>query len=313
VTWLTWRLQRTELALLGVVLIVLATLLLLTYSDVVAEYEASASPECVTGEGFMLSQCFADTSNLYKVVTGLLPFFNFLPLLAAILVALPIVSELESGSYRLAWTQSITRGRWARFKYGGTIMAALLFAGVFAASFHWWSAPMNRLNGRLNGDEYDFLGLLPVAHTLFAVGLMLAIGTVTRKPVLSIALATVAYIAIRVPFMVALRERLVSPIEEATRPFTSGPWSTGYVVDVYWRDPSGARLSDRAFENLCLRGLPDENALQQCIDANGLVHYTLYHPESHFWPLQLVESGIFAGAAIACIGFSAWYVLRRIE
>jgi hypothetical protein len=172
---------------------------------------------------------------------------------------------------------------------------------------------MNRLEGRLGGDEYDFLGVLPVAHTLFAVGLMLAIGTVTRKPVLAIALAAVAYIAIRVPFMIALRERLVPPLEEQSQSFNSGPWDTRYIVDEYWRDASGARLSDGEFWDRCAATAPDIDALRQCVDANGLVRYTVYHPDSHFWPLQLVESGIFAGAAIACIGFSAWYMLRRIE
>ena len=36
----------------------------------------------------------------------------------------------------------------------------------------------------------------------------------------------------------------------------------------------------------------------------------VYHPASHFWPLQAVETGLFAGAAIALIAFAAWWAHR---
>lgn len=311
--WLTWRLQRTDLALLGAVLLALAALLLLTHADVVAEYKSLTAPDCTGADGFMTPQCFAQTGSLYKVVNNMMAFFNFLPLLAALLVALPIVSELDTGTYRLAWTQSITRGRWAGFKFGGAILSALLFAGIFAASFHWWSSPLDKFDGRLAGDQYEFLGTLPVAYTLFAVGLMLAVGTIARKPVLAIALASVAFIAIRITFASLVRDRLVSPVEAETQTFAPMLSNTQYTVDEYWRDAAGNRMSEMNFFDLCAVNRPDVSTVQRCVEANGLAHYTQYHPESHFWPLQLIETAIFLGGAAALIGFAAWYLLRRIE
>ncbi len=39
--------------------------------------------------------------------------------------------------------------------------------------------------------------------------------------------------------------------------------------------------------------------------------HAIYHPASHFWRLQLIETAIFGGAALALIAFAAWWTLRR--
>lgn len=39
-------------------------------------------------------------------------------------------------------------------------------------------------------------------------------------------------------------------------------------------------------------------------------HFFEYHPDSHFWPLQLVETGIVLLLATACV-FGAFKVLGR--
>jgi hypothetical protein len=40
--------------------------------------------------------------------------------------------------------------------------------------------------------------------------------------------------------------------------------------------------------------------------------HAVYHPASHFWPLQLIETAIFGGAALALLGFAVWWTLRRL-
>ncbi len=46
-------------------------------------------------------------------------------------------------------------------------------------------------------------------------------------------------------------------------------------------------------------------------DGTGYMH-AVFHPASHFWPLQLIETAIFGGVAVALIGFAAWWTLRKI-
>ena len=39
--------------------------------------------------------------------------------------------------------------------------------------------------------------------------------------------------------------------------------------------------------------------------------HAVFEPASRFWTMQLVETGLFTGAAIVLIGFAAWWTDRR--
>lgn len=311
--WLTWRLQRTELALLGLMIAGLVAMLLLTHGDVVALSRDYSVAPCPNPSSGTMGFCFIETGLFYKLVNSGLPFLNFLPLLAAVLLALPIVAELENGTYRLAWTQGITRTHWTRVKVGILVLCGLIFAAIFAAVFHWWSSPKDALGGRLETNDYDFRGTLPIAHTLFAIGLMLMMGTVLRRPIAAIAIASVAYVAIRVPFMVGIRERLVSPVTATESDYQLTASSLDWQLSWHWRDAAGNRVSEIRYVELCSPRTISMEAAEDCANRFGLTNYVTYHPPSHYWPLQLVETGIFLAAAVALIGFAAWYMLRHIE
>jgi hypothetical protein len=173
------------------------------------------------------------------------------------------------------------------------------------------------VNGRLGYDTYDLHGALPVGHTLFAIGLMLAIGSVLRRLLPAIALAAIAFVAVRVPFAVAIRPHLIPPRTETAAAhdasFEVGHWQ----LEQFWRDSAGNRLSNADYLDLCMpiwrTATENANGVDPCVAQHGLVLYVTYHPASHYWPLQLAETGIFLAAAAALIGFAAWYMLRRIE
>ena len=324
-TWLTWRLQRAELILLGLMLAGLTGLLVLTHSGVVAHsklYSAESCPGVIVGpEGW----CDIDSSWLYQLVNGALPFFNFLPLIAATLLALPIVAELENGSYRLAWTQGITRDRWMRVKFGVLLAGGVAFAAIFALTFDWWSAAGDGMHGRLGQDDYDFRGVVPVGHTIFAIGLMLAIGCVIRRPVPAIVISAIAYVGIRLPFIIWIRERLISPLTKEiplvndpvgrAGPVFNDPLSASdWQLSWFWRTSAGERISESQFQALCPPPMtPVRGSLQTCIEQHGLTQYVTYHPDSRYWSFQFIETGIFLGVGLVLIGFAAWWMIRRVE
>ena len=50
------------------------------------------------------------------------------------------------------------------------------------------------------------------------------------------------------------------------------------------------------------------------VEAPGMSHavfHVVYQPESHFWPLQLTETGLFVGLAATLILFAAWWTKQR--
>jgi hypothetical protein len=323
--WLTWRLQRAELILLGLMFTGLSGLLVLTHSDVVALSKLRSGESCPGVFVDSKGNCTVKTSWLYQLVDGVLPFLNFLPLIAAVLLALPIVAELENGSYRLAWTQGITRDRWTRVKFGVLLAGGVAFAAIFALTFEWWSSPDDGLRGRLDKNDFDFRGLVPVGHSIFAIGLMLAIGCVIRRPVPAIVISAIAYVGIRLPFILWIRERLISPLTKevpvlndpvgnAGPVFNKGLSAGDWQLSWFWRTSAGERINESQLEQLCPPpSIPGRDSLQTCIEQHGLTQYVTYHPDSRYWSFQLIETGIFLGVGLALIGFAAWWVMRRVE
>ena len=54
----------------------------------------------------------------FEALASLIAWLTLVPGLIGVLLAAPFVLELENGTYRLAWTQSITRRRWIATKLG---------------------------------------------------------------------------------------------------------------------------------------------------------------------------------------------------
>jgi hypothetical protein len=46
-------------------------------------------------------------------------------------------------------------------------------------------------------------------------------------------------------------------------------------------------------------------------DLSAAVFHVVYQPASHFWPLQLAESGLFVGLAAALVALAAWWTARH--
>jgi hypothetical protein len=60
-------------------------------------------------------------------MTGLLPWLNLLPGLAGVFIGAPLVArEVEDGTWRLAWSQGVTRRAWLRGQRAIPAMGATL-------------------------------------------------------------------------------------------------------------------------------------------------------------------------------------------
>ncbi len=317
--WLTWRLQRAEFGFLALILAGLIGALLLTHSDVAALTGLEGcTPGSVTKREITINptsqSCASVVGPFFRLVNAGLPWFNFVPLIAAILLALPLVHELETGTYRLAWTQGVTRQHWESVKLGVLVASGVAFAGLFSVAFDWWSGPANTVSSRLGRDTYDFLGVLPIAHTLFAIALVLFLGTVLRRQIASITLASIVYIVTRLVFSQEIRPRLVNPLTATASDFGALADTHVWITGHFWENASHQRIGEQQVQSLCPPPETiDPGSLKQCITRNGLVEYIQYHPDAHFWRFQMWEAGIFFGITVLLIGFSAWYLFARIE
>jgi hypothetical protein len=44
----------------------------------------------------------------------------------------------------------------------------------------------------------------------------------------------------------------------------------------------------------------------------GTFMHALYQPAGRFWLFQAIETGIFTALALALVGFSVWWIRKRI-
>ena len=139
-------------------------------------------------------------------------WFTLVPGLIGVLLAAPFIHELENGTYRLAWTQSITRGRWLAGKLGLAIGTAFVAAFAIDVLITWWRGPFVHLHGRMETSVFDFEGIVVFAYVLFALGLALAVGAVWRRTVPALVVGFAGYTAARIFVQGWLRQRYEAPL-----------------------------------------------------------------------------------------------------
>ena len=310
-TWVAWRQQRIETLIAVVVLALLAAVLIPTGLDMASRYDRDGLAACASvtsGDG--CQQAIQAFTGRFDPVMNLLPWLNLIPGVIGIAFAAPLLLELESGTYRLAWTQSITRRRWLAYKLGASVLAAILAAVALSALVTWWRAPLDHLRGRME-NVFDFEGTVGIGYVLFALGLALAIGVVWRRTVPALIAAFTGYVVARVFVQNWLRERYESPLH-VTWPASDGfekPAIAKAWIELFPSDRLGHAV-EPALDPLaaCQRAGEGGGGVKavdpSCLPEN-LYNHAVYHPASRFWEFQLIETALFAGVAGALIVFSA--------
>src|SRR6201999_1065624 len=97
-------------------------------------------------------------------IEGLTDWFTLVPGIIGALLAAPFVLDLEQGTYRFAWTQSVTRRRWLATKLGLAVLAALVAAVALIVLVTWWRAPLVRIEGRMENSVYDSEGVVAIGY-----------------------------------------------------------------------------------------------------------------------------------------------------
>jgi ABC-type transport system involved in multi-copper enzyme maturation permease subunit len=338
--WLTWRQFRTPLLVaLGLVAALAAGLVVLglamrgTYDGEIVGCQALSSCE-------QAEHAFRDSyttpvmmlSTLLLAVPALIGSFWGAPL---------ITRELETGTHRLAWTQSVTRTRWLAVKLGVVTGAALLVTAVFSLLLTWAVKPFDDLvDSRFGALAFGSRNLVPLGYAVFALLLGTTVGLLVRRtlPAMAVTLAVFAAVQVAVPFVV--RSHLLPPVEKSvavsetslesvrglgmtgTPPGADGKPDpdTRVVVDNY-QVPDAWMLSSRhellesdgrpasvVKADACFRAGGGISGSAACLGELDLHFDVAYHPGSRYWPFQGIETAGFAVLA----ALMAAFCLRRI-
>jgi hypothetical protein len=303
--WLGWREQRAETLLAAAILAALAAVLVPTGLSMASAFDHDHIARCVAAAhagscGPAVDAFFGRFENLSQLIA----WVTLVPGMIGILLAAPFVLQLERRTHWLDWTQSVTRGRWIADKLGLSIATALIAALALTVLVTWWREPFVHLQGRMENTVYDSEGTVVAAYTLFALGLGLAVGSLWRSAVPALIVAFAGYFGVRVFVDTWMRQRLISPVTETFSGNGREPaaLARAWVLSEHPVDRHGRAISLIA----CPAGA------NGCPAKAGAAPYVqaVYHPASHFWSLQAIETGLFVGAAIALIAFAAWWTHR---
>jgi hypothetical protein len=324
-TWMTWRQFRAQFRPLAVLAAALLVAFVATAGHIVDMRAASGSAEL-----FLSDLKEGAESYLYRA--GGAALFA-LPVVAGVFWGAPLVArELETGTHRLVWNQSITRTRWLAVKLGTVALATAVIAGAISVAYGWWLSPIDAAAlDRLQPYNFAARGLVPVGYALFALAVGTTAGMLLRRTVPAMALTAAVVVAVQLALPFAVRQHLVPPVHTTVALDMGKLSSMGMRPDGSVRvvgdfdEPGVWLLSNQTVKadgtpfvalddrRPCTREFDNPKACVAAIGALGLQQDVVYHPLSHFWPLQLVEAGLLLAIAGLLTLLSFWWIRHRVS
>ena len=219
--WVSWRQHRGQaiaclalLAALAVYAIIEGTSMRTAFSNdslaaCLARSQGTSCPAAVTA--FMDE--FGSEVNIAFWSVALI-----VPGLIGVLVGAPLIArELEYGTWRLAWSQTIPRARWLAVKLALVTGGLIVLGAAMTAVITWYRAPMDRLTGHFLHNIYDFEGLVLTAYILCAFGFAVLAGLLIRRSIPAMVAAFIPWLAIRLVVEFAAPSPLHDPADRRRR------------------------------------------------------------------------------------------------
>ena len=323
--WVTWRQHRVALTGLVVALAAIGTYTWMVglqlhhaYATELACHPAGSDACLQLTSGFNSVGGFLTNGWILQLVPALIGAFVGAPVLAR---------EMETGTYRYAWTQGFGRWRWTLAKLAGLAVAVTAAAGAISVLFSWYYQPYFGASNQardlseltsLAPSLFDLRGVAFGAWTLAAFAIGVLAGMLIRKVVPAIVATLVAYAGLAILTGAWLRAHYFAPIVTRSLNVPSSVW----IVSQNWTK-SGQTVSQKALYQV-LGGAPAQVAGKegggpnlhalaawQYLIQHGYIQVTSYQPATRFWAFQWMEAGWLLGLSVLFITVTVWLVRRR--
>jgi hypothetical protein len=332
---LAWHQFRTEARTALGALVVVAVVLGVTGPTLVHVYDTQRTQLANTYPALQSA-----VAALVLVVPALVGIFFGAPLVAR---------ELETGTFRLAWAQSVSRSRWILTKFALVGLMASATAGGISLMAAWWANPINVMNeNRFSPANFGMFGIVPFGYAIFAFALGATTGLLFRRTVPAMATTLAGYVGARYaatywirPWFEAPLHRSVSLTKLTAYGFARSPtgrltmvaippdmpnaWAfSASIVDKAGRAPTSQYLQ-RACPTLLIPGKVPRagggraapvlgGGIRACVAhvATRFHEVVTYQPSGRYWPFQAYETALFLVVALALSAASVWWVRRRL-
>jgi ABC-2 family transporter len=322
--WVTWRQHRAALAgacgLLGVAILYM----LVTGLEMRSALSSLGLDTCHSLAGARCATAWTLFGGDYDIWRndGLV-LMEVVPLFAGVFLGAPLLArELETGTFRFAWTQGTGRTQWVIAKLVLVAAAVTAAAGVTSLIMSWWLAPFVARGWSLMGPNvFALTGIAFPAWTLIAFALGAFAGVAIRRTMPALAAAMVVWAGLAIATATSLRWRYQQAL--TAKGLGAGAAVPGDAwVQVQWTGPNGRPVSLPAIRGVLaqLKTLPGPNGqgptamtkeLVVRLAQRGYTQQLSYQPESRFWHFQLIEGGWLLALALLLGAATVWLVRRK--
>jgi ABC-type transport system involved in multi-copper enzyme maturation permease subunit len=321
--WVTWRQHRAALggvaAFLGALTVYIWITGLQLHHAYVAATACHPASSTVCGE---LTSNFNDIGQF--LANGFI--LQAVPVLIGAFVGAPVLArEMETGTFRYAWTQGFGRWRWTLAKLVGLAVAVAAAAGAISVLFSWYFQPyFATSNQALNLSEaspfapglFDSRGVAFAAWALAAFAIGCLAGMLIRRVVPAIVATLAAYTGLAVVAGGLLRQHYRAPLVTSSLNVPNSAW----ILSQQWVTKGGQPVSQSLLSHVLQEGAPQlagkggvPKSLNtwQYLVQHGYTQWTTYQPASRFWPFQWIEGGWLLALSVLLIAVTVWLVRRR--
>ena len=320
--WVTWRQHRFALAGVAALLGALAVCLWLVGLQLHHAYAAAAachpagSAAC---DGMVISfsgmDGFLANGFILQAVPALIGAFVGAPVLAR---------EMETGTFRYAWTQGFGRWRWTLAKLVLLAIAVAAAAGavqpavvlVLPAVLRRGQPDPRPPRLPLFPGLFDLRGVAFAAWTLAAFAIGALAGMLIRRVVPAIAATLAVYAGLAFAAGLYLRQHYLTPLahqqpERARLRVDHQPAVADQGRPRRSASPCSARSSSGAPHARRERRDPEVHQ-RDAVPHPARVHAVDQLPAgSRFWPFQWIEGGWLLALSVLLIAVTVWLVRRR--
>jgi hypothetical protein len=321
--WVTWRQHR--LALTGAAALLGGLALYLWIVGVRVHHAYAAAIACHPAGSIACSEL----AKRFGVMDHLLAngyLLQPVPALIGAFVGAPVLArELETGTFRYAWTQGFGRWRWTLAKLTLLSVVVATAAGAFSVLLSWYYQPYFAADNPtvlsfkvspLAPGVFDLRGVALGAWTLAAFAIGALAGVLIRRVVPAIVATLVVYAGLALAAGMFLRDHYLTPLATNRPEVPASAW----IVGQWWTKGGNVAFTGTPPLDLLQQfcpppalgaGKPSLGTLAQCLSRHGYTRWTTYQPAGRFWTFQLIEGSWLLALSLLLIAVTVWVVHRR--
>lgn len=343
--WLTWRQFRPQAVTSLAALAAFAILFGATGPHLASMYASSGITAC-HGQGCNrpAGQFLSLASGIYTVVFMLgIAGVILAPAVIGVFWGAPLIArEFETGTFRMVWTQSISRAWWVASKLALPGLAAIAVTEGLSLMYGWWAAPIGQAARLATGTSFplgmgpfgllafDAHGVVPIGYAAFGFTLGVTAGVLLRRALPAMAVTLAIFAAVQVAMPLAIRPNLFPPahMTQSLAENFSGQQSVGpggqftFNLDNIDSEPGAWIFSSEAVNAAgrpvsvmpaaCVHPAASTGDPTPCLASHGIGIAVTYQSTSRYWAIQWTETGIYLALALALAGFCYWRLGRRL-